>query len=53
MAEKTQPVRIFELVEGGRIHSEFFIEELDAALVLRTSVDQHLFFLALLSLIHI
>src|SRR3954447_18485493 len=47
MAEKTQPVRIFELVEGGRIHSEFFIEELDAALVLRASVDQHLFFLAL------
>src|SRR5436190_694080 len=47
MPEKTQAVRILELVDGGRIHSEFFIEELDPALVLCASVDQHLFFLAL------
>jgi hypothetical protein len=47
MAQKTQPVRIFQLLNRRRIHPELPVEELDAALVLRPSVDQHLFFLAL------
>jgi hypothetical protein len=35
------------LLNRRRIHPEFPVEELDPTLVLRASVDQHFFFLAL------
>jgi hypothetical protein len=47
MAQKAQAVRIFELINRGRIHSELFVEQLNPALILGAPVDQHLFFLAL------
>jgi hypothetical protein len=47
MPEKTQAVRIFELVKRRWIHAKFLIEELDPTLILRASIDQQLFFLAL------
>src|SRR5260370_42677939 len=47
LPQKTHAVRIFQLLNRRRIHSELFIEQLERALVLLASVDQHLFFLPL------